>query len=181
MSEPVPGEERVQPTEREDDEDYIGARLDEGGEGDPDISDAQRTAKPRRQRRKKMPGVTAVVGFKADRGLKRKVDKEFEDLASKKMKLFRYDAYDAAYDIAMMPLTDSVAMNNLKLSACRFLIGGQAEEQAENPIQETMRQLQENYRKTAPRIKGVRETVREVLYENQQQIANSAPEIREPQ
>jgi hypothetical protein len=110
---------------------------------------------------------TTVVGFVAKHGLQRQINEKFERVLAAKVKLYEGDSLDALHDLAMMPITENTQNNQIKyLAACRLAgekiaPGGPAQNAA---LQDIMRELNNNYQKTAPRIKAMRERI--VEFEN---------------
>jgi hypothetical protein len=160
MTEPIPGTER----EQIDEEDVGMPGLDEGTEIDSDISDEQRTAKPKKKYPRKASPIAG--GFMTKQALARTVgSKLFERTVLQRMKLYRRDALDVLHDLAMMPRSDNSANNHLKyLAACKLVGNLEAPEATNNALPDFLKKLNDDYRKNAPRIKEVRE--RTVTFED---------------
>lgn len=109
----------------------------------------------------------ALAGFQSDKKLDRTVDAKFEETVVQRMRLYNCDALDALHDLAMMPITKNSSQMHIKyLAACR-LAGAPADGNKSPDLSTTLASLNERFHKDAVRIKGIRETVREVTFEDQ--------------
>jgi len=82
-----------------------------------------------------------------------------DDLASRAL-VYKSDALDALHDLATMPIDDNSAQNQIKLAAAARLVGPGAEAaHASTDTDAILRQLQEEYHRSAPRIKEIRERI----------------------
>lgn len=104
--------------------------------------------------------VNAIANFRSNKDLKRRVNPKFKAMKAKKLELYSVDGLDALHDLAMMPITPNPLLNQIKYMAASRLAGPAQEQQA--PISEvdgTLRRLNEQFHRSAPRIKSVRERV----------------------
>lgn len=100
----------------------------------------------------------------------------FEAEVSRRMALYRSDALDALHDLATMPVDKNSAQNQVKLLAATRLAGPQGEQSSVGDIDLTLRQLNEDYHRAAPRIKSVRERV--ITFDNEpREISGGEKEI----
>jgi hypothetical protein len=98
-----------------------------------------------------------------------------EDIARRAI-LYRSEALDSIRDIATMPLSDNSAQNQVKLLAAVRLYNETNDPQMGTEIDQTLRALNADYQRTAPRIKKIRETVREISYEEERPAIDVTPD-----
>lgn len=84
-----------------------------------------------------------------------------EQEIARRLTFYRADGLQALHDLATMPVTDNSAMAQVKLAAAARLAGG-TERESSNDLEETFRELNEQYHLHAPRIKVTRQTVIEM-------------------
>jgi prophage DNA circulation protein len=83
------------------------------------------------------------------------IHKAIED----RMSLYRVAGLDALHDLATMPIDSNSAQNQVKLAAAARLAGPQEGLSGSGDLAETLRALNEQYQKEAPRLRVVRERV----------------------
>ena len=71
--------------------------------------------------------------------------------------LYRVAGLDALHDLAVMPIDQNSAQNQVKLAAAARLAGGLEGGGAGGEMAETFRELSELYQKHAPRLRVIRE------------------------
>lgn len=99
--------------------------------------------------------------------LQANTDPEFERLSGESLRvavesrlaLYRVVGLDALHDIAVMPISENSAQNQVKLAAAARLAGSTDGISGGGEIGETLRSLNELYHQHAPRIRIVRETL----------------------
>src|SRR5208282_560078 len=114
----------------------------------------------------------AQFNFRKDKhnpsvGLDRTVGVHFRKAVARKMELYRGDALDALYDIAMQPIAGLGDKEMAwKFEAARFLASGldASGKAPTNEFADVLKQLDKSYRENAPKIKEVRE--RSIIFEN---------------
>src|SRR5208283_1059903 len=114
----------------------------------------------------------AQFNFRKDKhnpsvGLDRTVGVHFRKAVARKMELYRGDALDALYDIAMQPIVGLGDKEMAwKFEAARFLASGldASGKAPTNEFADVLKQLDKSYRENAPKIKEVRE--RSIIFEN---------------
>jgi hypothetical protein len=122
-------------------------------------------AKKRWHARRRAAGTTesrALKPYVAKKRLGRIVDENFDKLILKRMALFKCDALDALEDLATMPINEDSALMKVKYLAACWLTGKPAEDgppQEHGGLEATLRRLDEDYHKQAPRIKSIRERI----------------------
>jgi len=79
-----------------------------------------------------------------------------EDIA-RRLVLYRADAMSALHDLAMMPIDENSMNNQVKLQAAVRLYAETGEKTVGNEIEGTLRALNDEYHKVAPRIRSIRE------------------------
>lgn len=112
-----------------------------------------------------------VDGYKAY--ARTSIERVEEDITRRSV-LYRSEALDAIRAIAMMPISENSAQNQVKLAAAVRLYGETREAAAGDEIQHVLRVINEDYRTSAPRLKSVRETIREVTFEDRPAIEGTA-------
>jgi hypothetical protein len=99
---------------------------------------------------------TAVTKRLNEQGIESKLEVSIR----RRMKLYGCDALDAMHDIALMPLSQNAMQNQVKFMACCRLIGDiEHGSRPSGSLDDTLRRLNEEYQKTAPRIKAIRERI----------------------
>ena len=76
----------------------------------------------------------------------------------RRLSLYRVAGLDALHDLASMPIDANSAQNQVKLAAAARL-AGTVESAGGSGIEETLRELNAQYQKEAPRLRVVRERV----------------------
>jgi hypothetical protein len=97
------------------------------------------------------------------------IEAKLEDAILQRMRLYQSDALDALHDLAMMPISENSMQNQVKLAAAWKLAGPLFAPDApsgRSDLDKTLREMNELYHKTAPRIKSIREHV--VMFEQGQ-------------
>lgn len=113
-----------------------------------------------------------INGFTAKKDLSRRLNSKFKELLAKRKELYKCDALDALHDIAMMPITTNALMNQVKFLAAQLLAGPLNEPGMSMPAEgaSTLRQLNDEFAKSAQRIRSVRERV--IEFEQPMQLIN---------
>jgi hypothetical protein len=84
--------------------------------------------------------------------------------------IYRSEAIDAIRELACMPRTDNSAMMQVKLLAAVRLYNETGDTGAKNTIGDTLQALNNEFHATAKRITSVRETTREVTFEENPRV-----------
>ena len=103
-----------------------------------------------------------INGFTAKKDLSRRLNSKFKELLARRKELYKCDALDALHDIAMMPITTNALMNQVKFLAAQLLAGPLNDQTGMMlPVEadRTLRQLNDEFAKSAQRIRSVRERV----------------------
>jgi len=82
---------------------------------------------------------------------------QIEEDIKRRVVLYRSDALTALHALAMMPIDENSMNNQVKLSAAVRLYAETGEKTVGNEIEGTLRVLNEEYHKVAPRIRSIRE------------------------
>ena len=89
----------------------------------------------------------------------------------RRLALYRSDGLDTLHSLAMMDHGDNSAMAQVRLAAAARLVGGTPENQsAGGSMDQTLAILNDEYQKSAPRIKRVRERV--IEFEDEKVISD---------
>jgi hypothetical protein len=97
--------------------------------------------------------------------------KQIENRIERKAVFYRSEAMDVLMQIASMPLTDNAYHNQIKMQAAMKLVDiprvqTAADAKQSDDIAITLRLLNEEFQKNAPRLRVIRETVREMAFED---------------
>ena len=91
------------------------------------------------------------------------VDGHLEEAVSRRMIHYQSDALDALHALAMMPISENSMQNQVKLAAASklavALLAPNPTGGADADLQVFLRDLDKQYRATAPRIKSIRERI----------------------
>jgi hypothetical protein len=82
--------------------------------------------------------------------------------------LYKHEAMDVLIEIARQPLNENAYHNQIKLQAAMKLVdlpGLKLDSRASEEVAATLKLLDEEFRKNAPRLRVIRETVREMTFE----------------
>lgn len=82
-----------------------------------------------------------------------------EEAVRSRLALYRVAGLDALHDLATMPIDENSAQNQVKLAAAARLAGSSDAGPGGGDIADTLRALNDQYQKDAPRIRLVRETL----------------------
>jgi len=90
-----------------------------------------------------------------------KPDAAFMTALRERMTLYKQDGLDALRDLAMMPISTNSMQNQVKFLAASKLVGnlGEQDGPATGAVDTLLKQLNEEYRTAAPKIREVRERV----------------------
>jgi len=127
---------------------------------------------PNKEKKARQQKHLAQFHFRQDkhnpnRGIDRVLNGGFRKSVTKRMELYRSDALDALYDIAMQPIAGLGDKEMAwKFEAARFLASGldASGKAPTNEFADVLKQLDKSYRENAPKIKEVRE--RSIIFEN---------------
>lgn len=92
-----------------------------------------------------------------DRASQERLEQEI----ARRMTFYRADGLEALHELATMPVGENSAMAQVKLAAAARLSGAM-ERGGSSELEETLRELNENYHREAPRIKITRQTSIEI-------------------
>ena len=144
---------------------------------DPNLGASKNGRKSKEQKADEKAAADIIVGelingFTAKKDLSRRLNSKFKELLAKRKELYKCDALDALHDIAMMPITSNALMNQVKFLAAQLLAGPLNEPGMSMPAEgaSTLRQLNDEFAKSAQRIRSVRERV--IEFEQPMQIIN---------
>jgi len=87
---------------------------------------------------------------------------DFHRAIERRMSLYRIAGLDALHELASMPIDENSAQNQVKLAAAARLVGPAAESQEGGELAETLRELNQLYHESAPKIKIMRQTLIEI-------------------
>jgi len=99
----------------------------------------------------------------------RSLEEILEDIERRRI-VYRSESLDAIREIATMPLTDNSAMMQVKLLAAVRLYNETGDKGAQSTIGDTLQALNNEFHATAKRITSIRETTREVSFEEQPRV-----------
>lgn len=98
-----------------------------------------------------------------------------EQEISSRIVIYRSDALAALHDLATMPISgDNSAQNQVKLAAAARLAGSAGPRGEASELEETLRDLNEQYQVDAPRIKITRQTSIEIERSSEKVIEGEA-------
>lgn len=101
----------------------------------------------------------AIQQVKADPAYDQLTMEQVEMDIERRLTLYRSDALDALHQLATMPIDDNSAQNQVKLAAAARLSGSTVAAGEGSDIENTLRALNDEYHRAAPRIKRVRERI----------------------
>lgn len=93
-----------------------------------------------------------------DRASQERIEQE----VARRMTFYRADGLEALHDLATMSIGDNSAMAQVKLAAAARLTGSMGQGETKSDLEQTLRDLNEQYHLNAPRIKLTRTTSIEI-------------------
>ena len=99
----------------------------------------------------------SILERKTEDGFDKLTSEQLERDVQHRIRLYRVAGLDALHDIAVMPISENSAQNQVKLAAAARLAGSTEGLGTGGEIGETLRALNEAYQQNAPRIRVVRE------------------------
>ena len=96
---------------------------------------------------------------------------DFHRAIERRMSLYRIAGLDALHELASMPIDENSAQNQVKLAAAARLAGPAAESGGEGELVETLRELNQQYHESAPRIRVMRQTLVEITPQNERDVS----------
>ncbi len=82
---------------------------------------------------------------------------QLRDAVEQRLTLYRVVGLDALHDLAAMPIDANSAQNQVKLAAAARLAGETASAGGSGEFEATLRELNQAYQQTAPRLRVIRE------------------------
>ena len=102
---------------------------------------------------------------------------DFHRAIERRMSLYRIAGLDALHDLASMPIDVNSAQNQVKLAAAARLAGPAAESGGEGELVETLRELNQQYHESAPKIRVLRQTLVEITPQPERDVS---PPLEQP-
>jgi len=96
--------------------------------------------------------------------------RDFHRAIDRRMSLYRIAGLDALHELASMPLDENSAQNQVKLAAAARLAGPAAESGGDGELVETLRELNQQYHESAPRIRVMRQTLVEITPQTERDV-----------
>ncbi len=84
-------------------------------------------------------------------------DAQIQQEIDRRVLLYRAAGLDALHELATMPIDENSAQNQVKLAAAARLAGTSEATGANDGIEETLRELNQSYQQSAPRLRVIRE------------------------
>ena len=97
--------------------------------------------------------------------------RDFHRAIERRMSLYRIAGLDALHDLASMPIDENSAQNQVKLAAAARLAGPPSESQEGGELAETLRELNQLYHESAPKIKIMRQTLVEITPQPERDVS----------
>lgn len=88
----------------------------------------------------------------------RSTDAQIERAVQERVSLYRVTGLDALHDLAVMPISENSAQNQVKFAAGAKLIEGVSGGSSAGELEVIFRELRETYQKEAPRLRVIRQT-----------------------
>ena len=95
---------------------------------------------------------------------------DFHRAIERRMSLYRIAGLDALHELASMPIDENSAQNQVKLAAAARLAGPAAESAGEGELVETLRELNQQYHESAPKIRVLRQTLVEITPQTERDV-----------
>ena len=102
---------------------------------------------------------------------------DFHRAIERRMSLYRIAGLDALHELASMPIDENSAQNQVKLAAAARLAGPAAESAGEGELVETLRELNQQYHESAPKIRVLRQTLVEITPQPERDVS---PPLEQP-
>jgi hypothetical protein len=84
-------------------------------------------------------------------------DAQIQQEIDRRILIYRAAGLDALHDLATMPIDENSAQNQVKLAAAARLAGTSESTGGNDGIEETLRELNQSYQQSAPRLRVIRE------------------------
>lgn len=106
--------------------------------------------------------VSGIQDVKETAAYEAATTRDFERAIARRTSLYRVAGMDALYELASMPIDANSAQNQVKLAAAARLAGPTEGSGAGGELAETLRALNDEYQRTAPKIRVTRTTTIEI-------------------